>query len=187
MAGLPSDEELGLLSLRALAAYAARCARRVRPLFRLRGPAEPWRDFKIDRAIDLAELHAAGRMPLEVGDAANDAADVARSVSAPDVDYFQNPSARAALAAAYAVQVVRLADLVPDLPPDRYSAFAAARESIAAAGLRGAGDAATRAARRDFDALLGHGGGRPAGLGEPINPGEDGPLGPLWPEGAPDW
>ena len=57
--GVPSEEELKALPLRAMVAFAARCARRVQPLFNSRDE-----QFirAVDTAITVAEDEAAGKM-----------------------------------------------------------------------------------------------------------------------------
>ncbi|MEM9065772.1 MAG: hypothetical protein AAGB51_09820, partial [Planctomycetota bacterium] len=57
---LPSKEELRTLPRWALVAYAARCARRVQPLFKASWPDAPAEHVEaVDKAITLAERSAA--------------------------------------------------------------------------------------------------------------------------------
>ena len=100
----------------------------------------------------------------------------------------------------------KLATLPPSLPPKAplqplaaaTTRGAAARNAIAAHGAlknasaaivaRGGGDDnGGAAARLDYSHLLDLALGAPGELGRPADPSESGPLGPLWPDGAPDW
>src|SRR4051794_36527393 len=59
---MTTEEELQRLPLRAIVAYAARCARRVRPLYRLPQdfPDRVKHELAVDHAIEYAENFAAG-------------------------------------------------------------------------------------------------------------------------------
>jgi hypothetical protein len=52
---------------------------------------------------------------------------------------------------------------------------------------RAAWDTGRAAARGDLQRLGALKLGRPGMLGKPIDPAEEGPLGPLWPGGVPAW
>lgn len=129
MSDLPTTEDLRRLTLRAIAAYAARCARRVQPLYE---SDEDRHVEAVDKAICVAEAFARG---------------------------------------------------------DKVAPASACGDAALAALIAAAADAliAADAARRDYDYLAAHHPRTEDILGEPIDPSEDGPLGPLWPGGAPKW
>ena len=60
-------------------------------------------------------------------------------------------------------------------------------KGAADAGAANARAAARAAASSDLDRLLALNPGELDPLGAPIDPSEDGPLGPIWPQGAPQW
>jgi len=178
--------DLSRLPPHAIVAYAARCARRVQPLFGRAG-ATTELAASVERAIETAERVASGH-GLSVEDTV-----AAEGAEAAAVATAGIPAARhAARAACYAARAACAADQAP------YAAAAfgddTARAAHAAAmGAQGdpssAADAAhyaDYAARTDYDRLvLLNRGGPPLGL--PLHCTEDGPLGPLWPEGKPSW
>jgi len=135
---LPTEEELRALPRRAIVAYAARCARRVQPLYRSKHERHVQ---AVERAIALAERFAKGEPP-RVGEASE-----------------------ATLAD------VRAADAAADAAVPGY-ATAGAAATYALLPL---------AARGDYERLRSI---CPQGfpeVGDSIDPGENGPLGPLWP------
>ena len=70
---------------------------------------------------------------------------------------------------------------------DAWAAAAWATDAAAWAAAK-ATRAATRAATSsDLDRLIALNLGQPGTLGAPIDPSEAGPLGPLWPQGVPEW
>jgi hypothetical protein len=70
----------------------------------------------------------------------------------------------------------------------RAADIAAAAAEITAEAAWDTGRAVSRAAALDdLRRLVALGLGRPGTLGKPINPAEEGLLGPLWPGGAPAW
>jgi hypothetical protein len=167
------EDRLKALPLRAIVAFAARCARRVQPL--TSSLPEHGRDA-VERAIQVAEGFACGD---DLTGAAARAADVAADAWA-DAD-AADAAADAARAAANAA---------------RAAAWAADADAATAARAADAADAAADAARAAADAaadaldlnrLIALNLGRPGTRGSPIDPSEAGPLGPLWPNGAPDW
>ncbi|MBV8267761.1 MAG: hypothetical protein JO252_15655, partial [Planctomycetaceae bacterium] len=83
-------------------------------------------------------------------------------------------AADAAACTARAANAARAADIAAD---------ADAAEATAEA----AWDTGRAAARGDLQRLRALKLGRPRTLGQPIDPAEGGPLGPLWPGGAPAW
>jgi hypothetical protein len=150
-------ERLAQLPHHAVVAFAARCARRVQPLTHVLPQQD--RDT-IDRALASAEAFAKG-------------ADAARA-----------DAARAAARAADAANAARAADAA--------RAAAARADVTAAAAADWAAAAADRAdawaaASSDLDRLIALNPGEPDALGAPIDPSEAGPLGPLWPQGVPEW
>jgi len=107
MADLPARNEMIGLPLRALVAYAARCARRVRP-----EPERAGAEYSaaVEAAILAAERFAmnAGRTVVEEAEAAADAAAAAAEALPPDEEgdrysaaYAASYAARAAAAAAF--------------------------------------------------------------------------------------
>jgi hypothetical protein len=152
------EDRLRTLPLRAIVAFAARCARRVELLGRSLVVLDR---SAIHNAIEIAEVFARG----EIGKfAAVGAADAA--------------TARAARAADAALTVGSADDAAS------YSARAAAAAGAASYAAYGA---ARATARSDIQQLVALHLGQPGELGNPIDPSEAGPLGPLWPERAPDW
>jgi hypothetical protein len=173
-------ERLAQLPHHAVVAFAARWARRVQPLTHVLPQQD--RDA-IDRALASAEEFAKGaadaRAAHQAADAAAWAAAVADAADAAD---------RATVAAAARAAAVA-ADVAADADAARAAANAAA--DAAAAWAANAAAAAARAARaatsRDLDRLIALNPGEPDALGAPIDPSEAGPLGPLWPQGVPEW
>lgn len=178
--------DLSRLPPHAIVAYAARCARRIQPLF-ARAAASGELAAAVERAIETAERIASGHALSVEDTGAAEAAEAAVAASAG------HPAAhQAARAACYAARAACAADQAP------YAAAAfgddTARAARAAAmAAQGDPDAAADAAhyadyagRTDYDRLvLLNRGGPPLGL--PLHCTEDGPLGPLWPEGKPSW
>ena len=66
IADLPHVAQLNSLPLRSQVAFAARCARRVRHLFKLEGQSDPAAESQVKRAVQLAESFVAGRSLLVV-------------------------------------------------------------------------------------------------------------------------
>jgi hypothetical protein len=142
------------LPLRAIVAFAVRCARRVQPLGRV---LTEYRPVEVEDAIASAEGFARGGKAVRAAGAAARAADAARA------------AARAAdIAAADAT----------DAGADADTARAAWDTGRAAA---------RAAARGDLHRLRALDLGRPGTMGKPIDPAEEGSLGPLWTDAAPDW
>jgi hypothetical protein len=100
-----------------------------------------------------------------------------------------------AFAARCARRVQPLTHILPQQDRDAIDRALAGAEAFAkgAADARAAhaAAAAARAARaatsRDLDRLIALNPGAPDALGAPIDPSEAGPLGPLWPQGVPEW
>ena len=209
---LPTEEEYKVLPLRAIVTLAARCARRVQPLFTSRHTGFI-RD--VDAAIAVAEEVASGksvvradRLAGAAGDAtclANDSSWEAKEAARSEDDNCFDAAASAAGTATVAAsagkfvslmevsealarsQVGPTADL---LNRDLYSHFTdmanrAAESSVEAAAYVQAADAAAAATRADYERLRATSSRAFPDLGDPIDPGENGPLGKLWPDGPP--
>lgn len=211
---LPSTGELEKLSPWGLVAYAARSARRVQPLFDL--PEKHPDRFKnylaVDRAIMLA-FAASASADAYVNDVAAEVADAGMDVGlsntaahhaaeAADTDAAANAATAAceaftaandANAAAYAAyggaagaDANRAAYLEGGTVRAVRAAHAAAGYARAAhASADGTADhaAAIRAMREDYQNLV----ALSLKSNEPVVATEDGPLGPLWPDGEPQW
>jgi hypothetical protein len=179
-------DELAQLTMRANVAFAARCARRMRPWFKL--PADAARRIEqtaaVDGAIAVAEEFCRG-LSLEIGRAA-EAARVAAMVAEEtyeDTNYAGFAAVRAAEAAACAEEAVRnpsdsgMIEVVA-------AAFGAGRVLAANAGAF-TQHIVVAALRDDIDKLLQLAHGTIQDLGPPVDPSETGPLGPLWPGATP--
>jgi len=212
MSGDDIQDQLAKLPLRAIVAFAVRCARRVQPLGRV---LTEYRQVEVDDAIAIAEGFARGGKAdraagaaARAGDAARaaaralDAARAAAAKAAADSDWVDADDAEAAAAwadatvravdaaacAARAANAARAADIAAaDAAAARAAAAADAAEDTARAAWDTGRAASRTAARGDLHQLLALELGRPGTLGKPIDPAEDGPLGPLWPNAAPDW
>jgi hypothetical protein len=183
-------DRLKELPLRAVVAFAARCARRVQPLT----SSSPWsRRDAVDRALQGAEGFALGG-----GYRATERATLLDAADRADDDYADTTD-RAVLAATHAadaaIHAADAADRAANADAtDRAASFAADADALAtrAAGFAAnaalaAYDAALAAYDADLDRLAALNLGQPGTLGSAIDPSEEGPLGPLWPNGAPDW
>jgi hypothetical protein len=178
------ESELDKLPARATAAFAARCARRVQPLFGSHLPGGE----AIEHAIVVAEQLASG---INVKDddakaaakaaawAANDAANAAARADCRATTLY------AAQAAAYSA--VEAADRSPA------SAAESADEAVTCvsyadefAGFAPESDT-ERAMFEDLRRLADLDLGDPQTLGSEIDATPSGPLGPLWPQGEPEW
>jgi hypothetical protein len=179
--------DLGSLTLRGNVAYAARCARRVRPLFRLPADAAAHdaRIAAIDAALQVAADFAHGE---EVPAGLVQGVAAAAYEVAEDV---HNVAGYAGYAAAHAARAVFGATRASANADATFveviaSTFGASRVLLANCG--SADERLVLAAlRADFEALLRLRLGRPGEPGEPVDVNEAGPLGPLWPAGAPPW
>ena len=195
----PSLGELTQPPLRALVAYAARCARRVQPLFTLPDdhPDKQKHSEAVERAVRTAEEVARGTLviddPRVCVPVAARALDATSGVSgASGAAWASTDAARAAMATTRAARGEQgSGDFFPlsDEPVawpegtragDAWVAYFA--WSAAAAPWAYAANARGAVARSDFAKLRGLGLGRFPELGAPIDPSENGPLGPLWPE-----
>ena len=191
---LPTLEELETLSPTAVLALAVRCGRRVQPLYQIPdGPNSTQHKNAVERALALAEAVAGGSIEP---DPSVFISAIARAKAAicPNM-YTQNivadvaaEAAQAAFAAAtYSVATEASASALAARAKARTSAYEAAFISVNAASDaddRNASAAVGAAATADFKRLKVHEAEK--GLG-PINTRNNGPLGPLWPQGTPSW
>ena len=208
MSRSPSRLELKALPFRAVVAFAARCARRVLPLYQSQSPGDESSTY-VEKAIQLSERFAAGDDVTEdaVSAAATGALHAAFPSSFHDRDYATvtaryrtGPAtvtaraayaafhaARAAFAAFAAVSFRRASSAGRNSKSDtaKAAAFAAIAAEHAVAEDAAVVAAVVKAARADFNSLLAQNLGKPLELGSNIDTSESGPLGPLWPEGLP--
>jgi hypothetical protein len=180
MAKVVIENRLRRRALRAQVAFAARCARRVQPLT-MRRFADHHKREAVERAIALAEQFAGG---IPVKPHAGRAADAAREVAEAAWAAQDTTASRAADAATYAAQA---ADADTDAGKVARAAFYGYSDAAAAAHAAGARDAFLAASVRDLAKLARLKLGAFPELGTSIDPSESGPLGPLWPEGQPQW
>ncbi len=178
--------DLSNLTLRGNVAFAARCARRVRPLVNMPedSPARAARLEAMDAALRLAEDFARGE-DVSVGLAqgvAGAAAEVAEATyeTAGFAVYAPAHAVRGVFHAARTVEGQQgFVEVIA-------AAFGASRVLLVNGG--SASEALVLAAlRADFEALLRLRLGRPGELGGSVDCSEAGPLGTLWPAGAPPW
>lgn len=192
MADLPTEDDLKQLPLRMIVALGARCALRVRPLYRRYSKDAP----AIDRAIQAAERFVDGtrREPRDgpqpdaaidaaAGVAARRAADSVRHIvlsyiaaSLGGQDEAAQEALSAAAAAAYAAASHAASRTARTRAADSERAAQEASAHIVAAVAFDFGQLSRLSIKR---------GQSPFELGDPIDISEDGPLGPLWPDGAP--
>ncbi len=181
-----SLSDLGQLPMRSNVAFAVRCAQRLRPCFRLTAQAPRGREqvAAVDAAIGAATAFCSG-LPLEPGHAAAAArkASAVAEATYEFTSYAGFAAVRAAHAAACAEAVVGKA---PDMDVTEVvaAAFGAARV-IAANVDANALDLVVAALYEDVQKLLALARTGVGELGAPVDPAESGPLGALWPAGAP--
>jgi hypothetical protein len=180
MAKVVIENRLRRRALRAQVAFAARCARRVQPLTNRRF-ADRHKHEAVERAIALAEQFAGG---ISVKPHAGRAADAAREVARAAWTAQDITASRAADAATYAAQAAGAHTAAGRVAE---AAFYAYSDAAAAANAAGARDAFFAASVRDLAKLARLKLGAFPELGAPIDPSESGALGPLWPEGQPEW
>lgn len=187
---LPSDRELAGLPLRAIVAYAARCARRVQPRFAAwvrsngaNGATNPHWLAQVEAATKLAEDYAAGvdRISADYEGPIEAVNHAARKVGEKGATETALQASHAAHAAAYALRTARAAARYAN--PSPHETFPApdtvaimAAHAAAAALHAGSG---VEPARRDFKALAQGEYGRFPDLGEAVAVDETGPLGEL--------
>ena len=192
-------DQLKALPLRAIVAFAARCARRVEPLAQLPegDPQRKTRGEAVEAALRMAEAFARGSdaPPDESVVAAIDASRDAQGESAGSV--AASAAAQAAHAAASAWHAGHPAAREDGPPGDRttqagksrgslaqvtadnaaMNAYTAAADAFLSVGYHNENFIA--AALSDYDTLVRLELGRYPELGAPVDPCPDGPLGPL--------
>src|SRR5580698_10630440 len=178
-----SATDLKQLPLRALVAYAARCARRVQSQYALPEghPETAACQAALDAAIRVAEQFASGEEPSAESIAQAEEATV-RAILQVSGDDNGNPVAAYAANAAYATIDAATAGVAAlsasdPLPAAEKVADAAAIAFETASAIR---DDVVRPAKLDFEMLHRMHLGKFPGIGEPINPAETGILGPLF-------
>ncbi len=174
------EAQLNGLPMHAIVAFAARCARRAQPLTRTLSEIG---QQTIERAIAVAEVVARGELKdSEEATAASTAASAIAKASAAKV--AANAAGASAANAANAASA-GAATTAATYASYAYDAAAYAFERTIA------GSVATYdhdfAAQHDLKKLESLGLGKLGTLGKPVDPSESGPLGPLWPRGAPEW
>ena len=202
-----TNADLNMLPLRALVAFAARCVRRVQPLYYL--PKETKDRLchiaAVDRAAEFAERIAAnGEGFGHNAGVIDDALAAMRAVGNGTVARLAAIAAfHAASAAAQAMHLdagatrlhVRLARQMAGVAADRSGVslgitLAAARanpEFVGLPAIHAGYDVLLKFAFSDSQRLLDLNLGTFPDPGQPVDPTESGPLGHLWPEGAPAW
>jgi hypothetical protein len=201
MADLASlSDKIKQLPLHAKVTFASRCARRVQPLTQVLPKADY---HAIEGAIRAAEQFAKGEVNA-IGSAAKAAAEAASHAAyapyyaATNADHFAANAARAAAEAAshaaYAAYFANAANATAHAHADDHAALEADTYAANAAYAADAADARAvgtviliNALATDIDRLLALNLGKRGTKGQAIDPSEAGPLGPLWPEGKPEW
>jgi hypothetical protein len=184
--------DLGDLSMRATVAFAARCARRVRPpLDEL--PADfPNHDQAlgtVDAAIEAAENYARAQMGRQADTEA--LAQAAMNVAEATYPYGRLGAFAAAHAAKAAAEALRGGERASTEVVMEVVAFAYGANRVALTGGTGGRldeetDQLVRAAIfADYEKLRGLCAGTLYDMGDPVDPSEKGPLGPLWAHGVP--
>ena len=175
---LPTEDDLEQLPLRGIVAYAARCARRVQPRFRL---AKAIPDFSRHQAAVADAISLAEQFCLREDVNAAVAAGAADTAAYDAADAQIQAAADVAACAAAACEA---ANTDEDAAP-AYDAACAASYAASASGEQV--DAFAEAAYADYDRLLELDLAGWPELGPPIDPSDKGPLGSLWPDGPPKW
>jgi hypothetical protein len=186
-------QDLGDLCLRATVAFAARCARRVQP-----AASDLPDDFPdVDKAmatvaaaIAAAEAYAQAHISrhAQAEATANAAMDVAEAAY-PYRRLGAYAAAHAAKAAAEAIKAGERASdsIAMEVLAGAYGANRVALTFGTGGRLQDPARSVIQAAiYADYAQLRKIAGGSFRDLGEPIDPSEAGPLGPLWPEGHPE-
>lgn len=185
---LPTANDLKQLPLGAIVAYAARSARRVQPLYACAGDTAEMAKHRaaVEGAIALAEAFCHSH---EVTASAYGAAYAAREAATGErASAAARAASGAARAAAYAFDLPKSAVYDHAVYASRVAAEAADAADAAARAAAAEGQAAIEAAARaDFDRLRQLNSGTYPQLGYPLDPSEQGPLGPLWNTVPPAW
>lgn len=160
---LPTKKEIATLPRWARVAFAARCARRVEPLFLKLWLEAPQKHVSaVSRAVVVAEQSAAAAFSAARDAATRDAAAAAPAAVLANADH----AAHVAAAAAYATNAIHAA-------------------KSAANAARSAGEGAITPIRDDFRRVFDESRFRQWTDATPVPPAV---FGPLWPEGPPaDW
>ena len=194
---IPTKEEFSRLPRRAVVAFAARCARRVQPIFAAWPGATQRHIVAVDRAISLAEAYGAAHA-ADVADvahaaahaAANAAAHAAANAAANAADAYAAAKAAANAADAYLgakLAAAYAADYAADAAAnaaDAYDADAYDADDAddAAAAYANAREPLIAAMRRDYDLLAQAAQQQHWTHDTPVPPTF---FGPLWPNGQP--
>lgn len=182
---IPTREDLEQLPRWARVAFAARCARRVQPIFIL-----AWRQGSenraraVEKAITVTENAAKnGFVTSSIASvAADDAADSADDVYSTASEQYSNAGRAAARAAAYAADAADSAGRLELHIRDTDAGFAARAASSAAEASKGE---SVRAMHQDYETLAALKKARRWKDTTKVDPDL---LGPLWPEGTePEW
>jgi hypothetical protein len=182
-------QDLGELCMRATIAFAARCARRVRP-----GMDELPDDFPdldkalatIDAAIVAAETYAQARISRYAD--AEATAQAALQIAEAAYPYRRLGAYAAAHAAKAAAEAIRAGERANDAIAMEVLAGAYGANRVALTDGTGQRQDEPTASRikaaifADFEVLRKLAGGTFRDLGDPIDTSEGGPLGPLWPD-----
>jgi hypothetical protein len=187
-------QDLAGLPLRALVAWAARCARRVLPILN-NSPDGPDKNLAVQRAaaaVQLAEDFARDEIIwLEQFTALGPAAYAAARDSLGEGQYAVCAAGHAASAAALAHQFrhSHRTDDAMELVAAAWGAYRVVLSFVQGPVRRDlfTGAMVLAVVHAEFDRLLSFDLGRFGEAGRPLDPGEAGPLGPLWPEGPPSW
>ncbi len=195
-----TTEDLKKLPLRAIVAFAARCAKRVEPFaqFAAGHPQQEARRVAVDDAIRIAEEVSRGSACASI-DPVVQALESTRAISGVGIGCESAASAAAAAARTAATVWLMLNPGESDRDADRWTHTPEARSyrshlgnvtadivaldaftvAVEAANAVAFDDTFMRGAIRDYERLLGlHLGAYPQ-AGPPIDPSPDGPLGPL--------
>jgi hypothetical protein len=195
-----TTEDLKKLPLRAIVAFAARCARRVEPIaqFPAGDPQQEAHRVAIDDAIRLAEEIARGSACTAIEPVVR-ALEATRAISGAWVACECAAAAAAAAARTAATVCLMLNPGEGDRDADRWTNTPEARSylshlanvtadivaldaftaAVEAANAVAFDDAFMRGAIQDYERLLGLHLGTYPQAGQPIDPSPDGPLGPL--------
>ena len=170
---LPTEDDLKRLPLLAIVAYTVRGAMRVQPLYRLAWGITDFakHEAAVEQAISVAVRFCLGDDVRAVVDAACNGAFSAAGAASHEAAKAAALAASRAAANAAIKSVGRLTN----------------RAAINADAVCVADAQGERGVRTDYDRLLELNLGDYPDLGDPIDPTETGPLGALWPEGAPEW
>jgi hypothetical protein len=186
------EEELALLPRHALIACVARCARRVQPLYEEQSGAKHRRS--LEDAIALAEAFASGKQTgrpvAQAGHRAREKSEAAgraaKRIKARGAVHVADAVACAARATSYATGFFGHGS-EGDKRTAYLCAFEAFNQALHAIPSDSEAEALIEAAAEDTARLRGISHEGPDQLGEPVDPSESGPLGSLWPQGAPAW